>query len=72
MKEKPLLSSKIVSDELKPKNLVELENYCGQAATKAINSYQEAVQSVKDYNRDVVKVIDDSGTANVASPIWKR
>lgn len=71
MVEKPTPPSKIVPEELIPQNLVELETYCGEAAAKAIAAYHKAVCALQDYNRDVVKVIESTGTA-ITGNVWQR
>ncbi|KAK0098710.1 hypothetical protein PV326_004864 [Microctonus aethiopoides] len=71
--DKPAQPAKKIPDDLKQTNLVELEKHCVEAAAKAINAYHEAISAIKNYNIDVIKVIDDSGApANVSSPIWQR
>ncbi|KAK0162778.1 hypothetical protein PV327_006524 [Microctonus hyperodae] len=71
--DKPAQPTKKIPDDLKPANIVELEKHCVEAAAKAINAYQEAISAIKNYNLDVIKVIDVSGSpANVSSPIWQR
>lgn len=71
--DKPAQPAKKIPDDLKPANLVELEKHCVEATAKAINAYHEAISAIKNYNIDVIKVIDDSGApANVSSPIWQR
>lgn len=74
MVEKPPSAKKEVPDELKPNNLVELEAFCGEAATKAINAYQDATKAIHEYNQDVVKVVEggSGGPANTTTPVWQR
>lgn len=69
--DKPTPPSKIVPKELTPQNLVELETYCGEAASKAIAAYHKAVDALQDYNQDVVKVIESTGTT-ISGNIWQR
>lgn len=61
---------KDVPDELKPANLVELETYCGQAASRAIAAYTKATCAIQEYNQDVTKVIEGSGKAGAS--VWQR
>ncbi|XP_070155257.1 MICOS complex subunit Mic60 isoform X2 [Polyergus mexicanus] len=68
--EKPT-PSKIVPEELMPQNLVELETYCGEAAAKAIAAYHKAVCALQDYNQDIVKVIESTGTT-ISGTVWQR
>ncbi|XP_015110456.1 MICOS complex subunit Mic60 [Diachasma alloeum] len=72
--EKPSPPKKQVPEELKPNNLVELEAFCGEAATKAITAYQEATNAIHQYNQDVVKVVEggSGAPANIGAPIWQR
>ncbi|XP_063993152.1 MICOS complex subunit Mic60 isoform X2 [Diachasmimorpha longicaudata] len=72
--EKPSPPKKEVPEELKPNNLVELEAFCGEAATKAITAYQEATNAIRQYNQDVVKVVEGGNGApgNIAGPLWQR
>ncbi|XP_015597218.1 MICOS complex subunit Mic60 isoform X2 [Cephus cinctus] len=59
--EKPLPPPKDVPAELMPANLVELEAFCGQAASKAIAAYHKAICAIQDYNKDVIKVVESAG-----------
>ncbi|XP_043276511.1 MICOS complex subunit Mic60 isoform X4 [Venturia canescens] len=68
--EKPVKVKKDVPDELKPANLVELETYCGQAASRAIAAYTKATCAIQEYNQDVTKVIETAGKAG--APVWQR
>lgn len=71
--EKPTPQKKEVPEELKPTNLVELENLSGQAAAKAITAYQDAAKAIQDFNKDVVQVIESVGvSSNVSAPVWQR
>ncbi|XP_032685600.1 MICOS complex subunit Mic60 [Odontomachus brunneus] len=69
--EKPALPSKNVPKELMPQNLVDLETSCGEAASKAIAAYHKATCAVEEYNRDVVKVVESTGSA-ISGVVWQR
>lgn len=69
--EKPTPPPKSVPQELIPQNLVELETNCGEAAAKAIAAYHKAVYALQDYNRDVIQVIENSGTT-ISGTVWQR
>lgn len=71
--DKPTPPKKEVPEELKPTNLVELENLSGQAAAKAISAYQNATKAIQDFNKDVVQVIESvGGSSSVSAPVWQR
>ncbi|XP_066586355.1 MICOS complex subunit Mic60 isoform X2 [Prorops nasuta] len=59
------------SQELLPENLVELENFCGNAAAKAIEAYHQAVCALQDYNKDVLRLIEGANSS-VDSNIWDK
>ncbi|XP_020296088.1 MICOS complex subunit Mic60 isoform X4 [Pseudomyrmex gracilis] len=61
---------KNVPEELLPQNLVELETHCGEAAAKAIAAYQKAVCALHDYNKDVVKLVENAGTT-INEAVWQ-
>ncbi|XP_015186370.1 PREDICTED: MICOS complex subunit Mic60 isoform X2 [Polistes dominula] len=69
--EKPTPPSKEVPKELMPESLVELEKSCGQTAAKAIAAYNTAICALKDYNNDVIKVVESIDSSAPAS-IWNR
>ncbi|XP_018348600.1 PREDICTED: MICOS complex subunit Mic60 isoform X4 [Trachymyrmex septentrionalis] len=69
--EKLVSPAKIVRDELIPQNLIELETYCGEAAGKAIAAYQKAVYALQEYNQNIAKVIESTGTT-VNGAVWQR
>ncbi|XP_011262287.2 LOW QUALITY PROTEIN: MICOS complex subunit Mic60 [Camponotus floridanus] len=69
--EKPTPPPQVYPQELMPQNLVELETNCGEAAAKAIAAYHKAVYALQDYNRDVIKVIESSGTT-ISGTVWQR
>ncbi|XP_014608867.1 PREDICTED: MICOS complex subunit Mic60 isoform X2 [Polistes canadensis] len=68
---KPAPPSKDVPKELMPENLVELEKSCGQVAAKAVAAYNTAICALKDYNHDVIKVVE-SIDSSVPASIWNR
>lgn len=68
--EKPATPPKNISTELMPQSLVELETYCGEAAAKAIAAYQKAVCVLREYNQDIVKVVESAGT--ISGTVWQR
>ncbi|XP_043503628.1 MICOS complex subunit Mic60 isoform X2 [Polistes fuscatus] len=68
---KPAPPSKDIPKELMPENLVELEKSCGQTAAKAVAAYNTAICALKDYNRDVIKVVE-SIDSSVPASIWNR
>uniref|UniRef100_A0A0C9REU9 MICOS complex subunit MIC60 n=1 Tax=Fopius arisanus TaxID=64838 RepID=A0A0C9REU9_9HYME len=72
--EKPSMPKREVPEELKPNNLVELEAFCGEAASRAIAAYQEATKAIHNYNQDVVKVVEtgSGAPANIGAPVWQR
>ncbi|XP_015523022.2 MICOS complex subunit Mic60 isoform X1 [Neodiprion lecontei] len=57
-------------DTLLPENLVELEASCGQAAARAIEAYHTATCAIEKYNKDVVKVVEN--TENTDVQFWDR
>ncbi|XP_070519384.1 MICOS complex subunit Mic60 isoform X3 [Cardiocondyla obscurior] len=63
--------AKPARDELMPKNLVELEKYCDEAAAKATEAYHRAVHALQEYNRDIVKVVENAGTT-ITGVVWQR
>lgn len=63
--------SKNVLDELIPENLIELETHCGEAAARAIGAYHKAVCVLQEYNADIVKVVENSGTT-INDSVWQR
>ncbi|XP_046475581.1 MICOS complex subunit Mic60 isoform X1 [Neodiprion pinetum] len=76
-KDEAELASKEVSspakdhqDTLLPENLVELEASCGQAAARAIEAYHTATCAIEKYNKDVVKVVEN--TENTDVQFWDR
>lgn len=54
-----------------PQNLIELETYCGEAAAKAIAAYHNAVSALREYNQDIVKVVESAGTT-ISGVVWQR
>ena len=68
--EKPVQPSKKVPEELMPANLVELETFCGQAASRAIAAYNKATCAIQDYNQDVIKVVENAG--KVGGSVWQK
>ncbi|KAI4497862.1 hypothetical protein M0802_006978 [Mischocyttarus mexicanus] len=68
---KPASPSQKIPKELMPENLVELETSCGQLAAKAVAAYNTAICALKDYNHDVIKVVE-SVDSSVPANIWNR
>lgn len=54
-----------------PQSLVDLETSCGEAASKAIAAYHKATCAVEEYNRDVVKVVESTGST-ISGVVWQR
>ncbi|XP_012268475.2 MICOS complex subunit Mic60 isoform X2 [Athalia rosae] len=69
--EKPAPPPKDVRTELLPANLVELEASCGQSASQAIEAYKKAACAIQDYNKEVVKIVENSGNM-VGGQVWDR
>ncbi|XP_076241893.1 inner membrane mitochondrial protein mitofilin isoform X4 [Calliopsis andreniformis] len=68
--EKPVPPNKDVPQELMPESLVELETSCGNTASKAIAAYQMAACAIKDYNQDVIQVLESADSSS--SSVWNR
>lgn len=62
---------KNIAEEVIPQNLIELETYCGETAAKAIAAYHKAVCALQDYNKDVMKLVENAGAA-VNGAVWQR
>ncbi|XP_012281566.1 MICOS complex subunit Mic60 isoform X1 [Orussus abietinus] len=69
--EKPLPPPKNIPDELLPANLVELEGYCGQAASRAITAYNKASCAIQDYNKDIITILEHAAS-DIGSGVWAR
>ncbi|XP_033232208.1 MICOS complex subunit Mic60 isoform X4 [Belonocnema kinseyi] len=70
--EKPEPPTKKVPSELMPQNLVELEKLCGEAAAKAISSYNTASCAIQDYNKDVIEVVENTDGIDASNKLWDR
>lgn len=54
-----------------PQNLIELETFSGEAAAKAIAAYHKAACTLREYNQDVIKVVEGAG-ATISGVVWHR
>ncbi|XP_057323754.1 MICOS complex subunit Mic60 isoform X2 [Microplitis mediator] len=65
-------SSPKTINESKTTNLEDFKKSCSQLAAKAISDYENAIQVIHNYNKNVVEIIDANASAVRSSSIWER
>ncbi|XP_008546024.1 MICOS complex subunit Mic60 [Microplitis demolitor] len=65
-------SSSKTTNELKTTSLEDFKKSCSQLAAKAISDYENAIQVIHNYNKNVVEIIDANVSTVRSSSIWER
>lgn len=57
---------------MKTTSLEDFKKSCSQLAAKAISDYENAIQVIHNYNKNVVEIIDANVSTVRSSSIWER